>query len=95
MSLYSERIRLRDAFLTVLAQCPRDNWELVSTSDGDELGWVVETWFAMSDEIERRRVLLGRPPVLLQAVQDADRMASGHIDYAEKFSLYCAELVLT
>ncbi len=100
VSLSSERLRLQDAFLKMLAGTDpamkaESAWVVVETPDGPEAQWVIERWFVMFEEVNRQRKLLRKDPVELQAVKDADRMASGHTDYAEKFSLYCAELVLS
>ena len=45
-------------------------------------------------EINRRRECLRKVFVKIEDVERVQRMAHGHSDYATKFALYCAELVL-
>ena len=55
--------------------------------------WHVHEVNAMTAEVNRLRLQLGKEPVALEAVYRVETQACGHVDYARKFSLYCAELV--
>ncbi len=41
----------------------------------------------------KERARIGKGQVSLQAVQDVERMALGHIDYNRKLGFYCEKLV--
>ncbi|OZB79884.1 hypothetical protein [Microbacterium sp. 13-71-7] len=58
-----------------------------------ELGWVLYERDVMHDAVNRLRARLGRGPVTEDDVLRVERSASGHIDYAQKFALGCADLV--
>jgi primosomal protein N'' len=80
----SKLLAIRDAFLSVLAsehkrRPHRPNWL------ADELA-------AMRAAINRERHRQRLAPVDEAAVVAADRLAASHVDYASKFTLYCAEL---
>lgn len=47
---------------------------------------------AMHEAVNVVRLERGRPPVSIDIVRACDTAASGHVDYAIKFALYCAEL---
>lgn len=55
--------------------------------------WVVKEREAMFNTLTQERAKLGKGPVPITELMRAERLAYGHIDYAEKFSLGCAELV--
>lgn len=46
----------------------------------------------MHRRVNGLRERAGLPPVDLAEFQAAERRAVGHVDYADKFSLYCAWL---
>jgi hypothetical protein len=66
----------------------RDGWV-----DG-EPEWVRRERNAMFVRVNRWRGRRRMPPVDLTEVERAEEQAEGHIDFASKWSLYCAELVL-
>lgn len=37
----------------------------------------------------------GLPPVPFSAIERVEQLAAGHVDYFEKFALYCSEMVDT
>lgn len=92
-----ERLALRDHFLTHLrllaAERPRRP-NLVDTRFGPELEWMGWEREQMAAEVNKQRAERGLPPIPSHKVDYAEQWASGHIDYAEKFALNCAELVL-
>jgi hypothetical protein len=71
----------------------RPGW--VKTAEGDmELGWMRFERQQMLEAVNVVRAERQLPEVTMEEVIRADRMAAGHVDYALKFSLYCAELAL-
>jgi hypothetical protein len=58
---------------------------------GDEPGWVVFERDVMRSEVDRIRAEHGLPPVPMETILRAERLATGHVDYTKKFALYCAE----
>lgn len=48
----------------------------------------------MCFEVNSRRRSLGKDLLVLDEIAHVERLACGHSDYAHKFALYCAELVL-
>jgi uncharacterized protein YkwD len=57
-------------------------------------GWEArerETMFQATNGLRKK---LGKPPVSMEQVAMAERMALGHSDYYHKFPLHCAELVV-
>lgn len=48
----------------------------------------------MHEVVNVVRMERGRPPASLDLVRACDAAACGHVDYALKFPLYCAELAL-
>lgn len=59
-----------------------------------ELEWVLYERAQMLAAVNAVRHQTDAAPVYLEAIADVERCASGHVDYATKFALYCAELAL-
>lgn len=59
-----------------------------------ELEWVVAERQRMLAEVNDIRRAAGAEPVTVEQIENAERPAIGHVDYATKFALYCAELAL-
>jgi len=59
-----------------------------------ETAWVLHERAVMHDEVNQARAERGLPPVDRSVVDRAEQMACGHVDYATKWPLYCAELVM-
>jgi hypothetical protein len=57
------------------------------------LTWVDLEIDFMHRLVNKERSKRGLPDVDRAAVVRADRCASGHVDYASKFSIYCTDLV--
>lgn len=57
--------------------------------------WAAYERQVMHDEVNRIRAGQEWAPVPLEAVEAADRSAAGHVDWADKLALRCAELALT
>lgn len=65
---------------------------VVDTVDGPEMAWTMFERSEMLAEVNRVRVQRGHPPVGLAEITLVDNLASGHCDWFEKFSFYCAEV---
>lgn len=67
---------------------------IVTGPHGPELEWVVyertQMLAAVNEELARR----GQPAASVDAVLRAENQAAGHSDYARKYALYCAEIVM-
>jgi hypothetical protein len=66
----------------------------ILTEYGSEREWERferETMLAAVNEERARRNL---SPATADQIQGADSQASGHIDYVDKFALYCAEIAM-
>lgn len=61
---------------------------------GGEIEWVLHEREVMLTEVNQARAERGLPPVDAAVVERAEQHACGHIDYATKWPLYCAEIVL-
>lgn len=94
---HSELLRSKDDFRRLLAKAAQernDRAELIPTADGLEPEWVLYERDNMHAAVNRTRASNGLPPCDLAAVKRVETMACGHIDYALKFALYCAELAI-
>lgn|SRR5574338_573523 len=94
----SERLSLMSHFQKVLDSAAKERSkrpEFVKGASGwSEPAWVLHERQTMFAEVNRLRGERGRRPVTLEDVAKVERCASGHVDYATKFPLYCAEIVL-
>jgi len=61
----------------------------------DDIGmvWCAYERMHMFATINRLRADSGKPPIAFERVVRVERMAAGHVDYSNKFMLYCMELV--
>lgn len=60
----------------------------------DEMGWVAYERHEMRAAVDAERKDRGLPPVHRDDLLRAERLATGHSDYAAKFAWSCAELVM-
>lgn len=65
-----------------------------SKGRGTEPAWVVFEREQMHEAVTKERAKLGKGPIPLKEIERVEQLAVGHTDYADKFALYCAELVL-
>lgn len=92
-----ERRQLRDRFRDVLldaASQRNKRQNAIETKYGAEMEWMRferQTMLTAVNEERRRRNL---PPAHADDIQNANSQAGGHIDYADKFALYCAEIAM-
>lgn len=56
--------------------------------------WVLAELQGMCDAVNVIRLERGRPLVTVSDIERVETGALGHVDYACKFALYCAELAL-
>jgi len=57
-------------------------------------GWIAYERQQMHTAVVAARAKLGKGPISLAEIERVEATAVGHTDYARKWSLYCAELVL-
>ncbi len=57
-------------------------------------GWVLFERDAMRAAVDAERAARGLPPVEPDRIIRVERLACGHVDYMEKYALYCAEMAL-
>lgn len=93
MTSYTVKMALRDRFLAALTSAQEQRpWR--QEMEGDELGWIVYERTTMHQLVNQVRAESDLPPVDLGRVTRAENLAAGHVDYSQKFALYCAELAL-
>ena len=86
-------IRLQKIFQQVLLDESQHRNSRSTFIEG-EIEWIVKEREAMFKTLLAERAKLGKGPVPLAALMQVERLATGHVDYADKFALGCAELVL-
>jgi hypothetical protein len=92
-----EKLALHNRFRDVLIEATgarNQHQGVVETVWGPEIGWVIYERICMLTAVNVARAERGYPPVDIEAVRRADQYATGHVDWLDKFSLYCAELTL-
>jgi hypothetical protein len=92
-----QRIALRDRMLHTFEAAAklRDRRpEIVDDHGRPEPAWVLYERAQMLVTINQARREQGKAPLADDTVMRAERLACGHVDYAEKYALYCAEIVL-
>lgn len=92
-----ERRVLRERFCAVLQAAAEHRDErpgIVWTVYGTECEWVAWERQQMLDAVNAERAKRALPPAGHGAIENADRQAAGHVDYADEVALYCAEIAL-
>lgn len=92
-----DRLAVRDRLLAELTDAATQRHlreDFIDTPTGPELAWVEYERNRMLGLVNTERAARGLPPVDMADVAKADRLAGGHADYATKYALYCAELVV-
>lgn len=83
-------------FLDVLTAAQKERplrQDLIKLPDGsEECGWVAFERETMHRAVNDVRAENGLDEIPIEPVLRAERLAVGHVDYSEKFALYCAEL---
>jgi hypothetical protein len=88
--------QLRHVLRAAMLHRDRLEWqtEVTAPDGGRELAWIVYERRAMHNETNRIRSEAGLPYLPIEDIERAESLASGHIDYFQKFTLYCAELAV-
>ncbi len=91
------RLQCRDHFLNILQTAAedrpkRDRFVHDPFEKMDVLEWVIHERKIMLDEVNRFRSSKGLDVIDEKELLRVERMAVGHVDYARKFALCCAEL---
>lgn len=92
-----DRLHVRDRLLAELTAAAKERHlreDVVSTPHGPEATYVEYERTRMLTLVNAERDARGRGPLDMARVAAAERLASGHVDYAAKYALYCAELVV-
>ena len=61
---------------------------------GNEPEWIIYERKVMFEAVNAVRLQRDCAPVTIEAMRRAEGCAAGHVDYSQKFALYCAELAL-
>lgn len=91
------KLALRDRLLTHFVELAKERdarQDVVASGDGPELAWVLYERHGMLAEVNRIREELGHVRTTLGPIWKAERLCCGHVDYAEKWALYCAEIAM-
>jgi hypothetical protein len=59
-----------------------------------DASWILNEQLAMCQAVNLERVRRRMDPITLKELIEREQLAVGHVDYAHKFALYCAELAL-
>lgn len=92
-----EKLALRDHLLNVLIDAAKERDkrpDVLATPYGMECAWAAFERSVMVDEVNRYREARMLPPIDPHDVRRADSLSAGHVDWAEKFALYCAEIAM-
>lgn len=98
MNELAEKISLRDRFRDVLIDAAKQRdqrREIVTTVWGPEIGWTLYERVRMQEAVNFALTERGLPPVGIDVIRRADQSATGHVDWLDKFALYCAEICLS
>lgn len=87
-------VELTDKFRATLAEAQKSRPEKRGRTAEDELEWVQYEREVMWHLVNEVRAKNGAAPVPIEEVKRVENFAVGHIDYSQKFALYCAELAL-
>jgi hypothetical protein len=76
----------------ILVEAQAHRAERTDFHDG-RFGWEVYEEQTLLDSVNELRRQLGKSPVTADDIERAGIRAGGHVDYTQKFALYCSELV--
>lgn len=101
MTYVNEKLALLDKFLEVFQAAAKERSQRndfvpapKGTYQSTEPAWAAFERQAMLDAVNLERRVRGLPNVTVAQIIRVETQACGHVDYARKFSLYCAELAL-
>ena len=84
---------MREKFLKALEEAQTQRPNKQRWVSDTELEWMVFERETMLNLVNSERAALGKPPVTMAEIKEADNQSAGHTDYTRKVSLYCSELV--
>jgi hypothetical protein len=93
----AQKLAYKDRLVAVLVEAGKKRslrQNIVNTPHGPELGWAQYEREVMFEETNRLRAEQGHVLGDFARIERFDRLAAGHVDWAEKFSLYCAEYAM-
>ena len=90
---------LSEQFKTLLVEAAKDRdkrEQFLPRADGTgtEPAWVIHERKLMHEAVNQERAKRSKKPINMTDVKRVEQLALGHVDYAHKYALYCAELVL-
>lgn len=91
MNLQTMNRLMHDAHTRLTLERSKRDWIEVDTLN---FAWLRFEVLNMYWRVNDFRIQMDKDVVALERVEDAERMASGHVDYSTKFPFYCAELVM-
>jgi hypothetical protein len=91
-SLLEAKGRLLERFTELAAERDKPGRQEF-TADRKELRWQRYELLGMLAAVNNERAALGKPPVDIHVIELAEQQACGHVDYADKWPFYCAEIV--
>lgn len=101
MVYINERLALLDKFLQVFQEAAKERpqrGDFVPTPEGSyqttEPGWVAFERGTMLEAVNLERRVRGLPEATAAQIIRVENQACGHVDYARKYALYCAELAM-
>lgn len=89
-SVYQVQKELHTKFCNLLDNTIMDAKKAADSDEWNELRFAQ----TMHSSVNAERIRMGKSEVELDLIVRVERTALGHIDYVEKFALYCVELVL-
>lgn len=92
-----ERFRLMERMRETFRQAAKRRNELTTweqRDDESQPAWVFWEREKMHEAVNGERIRRGFPVVPIQEIRRVERWATGHVDYADKFAIYCTELAL-
>jgi hypothetical protein len=96
MSNVRTLLELRDQLQKLLIETAKERKkrpEFVKDAKGWNVpAWVLHECHVMCEAVNRARSERGWAPVTEADIAKVETFASGHVDYASKYALYCAEI---
>lgn len=84
-------IGLQEKFLQILQNAQNERPRRREWT-GDGPAWIAFEGEVMLEAVNTERVAAGKQVITMEQLRRAEQDACGHVDYAAKFALYCAEL---
>jgi len=88
---HHQRLEIRDRLKAAFQTAAKERNTRPSHGPGN---WIEYEREMMHEAVTKERAKLGKGPIPITRVERVESMAAGHVDYSDKWPLYCAELVL-